>query len=68
MLERVQVAFGYISPDLVGEVFWACVHIMQWVCSITGLSYEALNIWLFVIIQPTLTIMFAMLWLRARRN
>ncbi len=68
MVERIQSAFGYISPEIVNDIFWACVHIMQWVCSITGISYEALNIWLFIIIQPTLIVMFAMLWLHARRN
>ena len=68
MVERIQSAFGYISPEIVNDIFWASVHIMQWVCSITGISYEALNIWLFIIIQPTLIVMFAMLWLHVRRN
>ena len=68
MLERIKSAFGYVSPETVTDVFWACVHIMQWVCSVTGLSYEALNIWLFIIIQPTLIVIFFGLWLHARRH
>ena len=68
MLERIQSAFDFVSLGSVNDVFWACVHILQWACSITGISYEALNIWLFIIIQPTLIVMFAMFWLHARRN
>ncbi|MBM08181.1 MAG: hypothetical protein CMF69_01175 [Magnetovibrio sp.] len=68
MVERIQSAFDYVPPDIVNDVFWACVYILQWACSITGISYEALNIWLFIIIQPALIAIFAMLWLHERRN
>lgn len=65
MIERVQSAFSWVPENIVNDVFWACVHIMQFVCKHTGISYEALNIWLFVIIQPALILLFAILWFRA---
>ena len=66
MLDRVQSAFDWLPKDLVNDAFWACVHIMQWMCGVTGISYEALNIWLFVIIQPALILLFAGLWIKSR--
>ena len=68
MNERVQAAFSWLPEDVVGEVFWACVHIMHFICRITGISYEALNIWLFIIIQPALILLFFVLWLQARKK
>ena len=68
MIERVQSAFSWLPEDIVGEVFWACVYIMRFICRITGISYEALNIWLFVIIQPALVLLFFVLWFRAERS
>ena len=64
MLDRVQSAFDWLPQDLVNHAFWACVHIMQWMCSVTGISYEALNIWLLIIIQPAFILAFFLLLLR----
>lgn len=66
MQERVQQAFDWLPKDFVNDVFWACVHIMQWMCSVTGISYEALNIWLFIIIQPALIVLFAVLYFKQK--
>ena len=66
ILERVQSAFDWIPSDIVSDVFSACVQFMYFVCGLTGISYEALNIWLFIIIQPALILTFLLLWLRER--
>ena len=43
-------------------IFWVCVDILIYMGSVTGLSYEFINILLFVIIQPFLIILFYSLW------
>jgi hypothetical protein len=49
-------------------IFWGCIDILNYICSITGLSYELLNILVFVIGQPVLILMFYMLWRFERRR
>ena len=66
ILERVQNAFDWAPKDIVNDLFVACVKFMYFVCGVTGISYEALNIWLFIIIQPALILAFFSLWLRER--
>ena len=68
MIEQVQAAFDWLPTYLVNSLFWLCVEIMQWLCALTGISYAALNIWLFVIIQPTMIIVLFVLWIRARKS
>ena len=66
ILSRVQDAFDWLPSGLVDQIFMACVQFMYFVCGVTGISYEALNIWLFIIIQPALILIFFLLWLRER--
>ena len=66
ILSRVQNSYEWIPADIVSEVFTACVQFMYFVCGLTGISYEALNIWLFIIIQPALILAFFLLWLKER--
>lgn len=33
-----------------------CVRLLYWVAEIIGITYEEINVWLFVIIGPTLLI------------
>ena len=68
ILERVQNAFEWVPKDIVSEIFVACVKFMYFVCGLTGISYEALNIWLFIIIQPALIFLFCLLWVRERSS
>jgi len=39
-----------------------CIQFLRDFASITGLSYEEINVWLFIIIQPGLIILFFVLW------
>ena len=43
-------------------IFWGCIDILNYICGVTGLSYELLNILVFVIGQPALILMFYILW------
>jgi uncharacterized membrane protein YkgB len=37
------------------ELFQICVDILRWIAGVTGITYEAANIWIFVIAHPLLT-------------
>jgi hypothetical protein len=50
------------------ELFDWCVSFLIWAAPQVGMTYQEINIWLFVIIQPGLIVLFAYLWLRARRS
>jgi hypothetical protein len=51
-----------MTEEQINNIFWVCVDLLHYVCSLTGLSYEFINILLFVIIQPMLILMFYTLW------
>ena len=62
------MAFDWLPEDIINDLFWLCVNVMRFICENTGISYEALNIWLFVVIQPALILLFSLLWLNERKR
>lgn len=44
-------------------IFWICVKIMQVVSQLFGLTYQQLNVILFVFLHPAITIY---LWMKCR--
>tara|TARA_R100000700_G_C3058011_1_gene74093 strand:+ start:295 stop:489 length:195 start_codon:yes stop_codon:yes gene_type:complete len=50
------------------ELFNLCVELLRWAASLVGMTYQEINIWLFVVIQPGLIVLFAMLWLKERQK
>ncbi len=50
------------------ELFDICVTIIQTLADVCGISYEAMNIWLFVIIHPILTLILAIMAINYRRR
>lgn len=46
--------------------FWLCVDAIVWLEAMTGISYEAWNLILFVFLQPLLILLFFCLWIHAR--
>jgi hypothetical protein len=45
------------------KIFWICVEIMHRMSDALGITYQQLNVWLFVIIHPALTvILFIKYW------
>ena len=38
--------------ELFNQVFYWCVHILQVYAAKLGMTYEELNVWLFVIVYP----------------
>ncbi len=53
-----------LKEDLTFKWFDICVEILMDWSRATGMSYEEINIWLFVIIQPLLIIVFMIAWMR----
>ena len=49
--------------DLIDKFFWVCVDILRYAEDVTGYSYELINVAIFVVLQPLLIVMFALLWI-----
>ena len=65
---RALKTMGGSGIDWIDAIFRYCVVLLVDVAKVFGISYEALNIWVFIIIQP-LIIVFLFLWmLRLRRK
>ena len=52
---------------MINDFFNWCVVVIDLLGEITGMGYELTNIVLFVVLQPTLIILFYFLW-RKERN
>jgi hypothetical protein len=52
--------------DFINYWFLYCVDVIYWMEAVSGISYEAWNLILFVVLQPLLILIFMVLWLHAR--
>ena len=52
----------------VDTIFKICVYILVDLADLIGISYEAINILIFVIIQPLLIIIFFVLWRKEKKK
>ena len=50
------------------EFFFWCVHVLEVIGDFTGWGYYAANIYIFVILQPALILLFFILWRRERNK
>ena len=65
---RALKTVGGSGVNWIDAIFRYCVVLLVNVAKVLGISYEEINIWVFVIIQP-LIIVFLFLWvLRLRRK
>ena len=60
-------SMGESGVGWVDTIFKICVYILVDLADLIGISYEAINIWIFVILQPLLIIIFFILW-RKEKN
>ena len=51
-----------MTEEQIDYIFRKCIDILNYICSVTGMSYELLNILVFVIGQPALILLFYTLW------
>ena len=47
---------------MIDEFFLFCVFVIEVIGEVTGMGYELTNIVIFVILQPTLILLFFILW------
>ena len=69
-MDKYTQAFNSMGESGIGwvdTIFRVCVYILVDLSEIMGISYEAINIWIFVIIQPLLILIFFILW-RKEKN
>ena len=48
-------------------IFWVCVKLMQVMSNLLGISYQQLNVLLFVIIHPAITILLFLKYKKYKR-
>lgn len=48
----------------IDALFNLCVDILLWLADLVGVSYNAINIWIFCIIWPTVTIVLIVIVIR----
>ena len=53
---------------MISEFFNLCVLVLKIMAKYTGMSYELINILIFVILQPLLILFFFYLWRRERHK
>ena len=54
--QRALTTMGASGNDLIDYVFKLCVVLLVDLANWLGMSYEELNVWLFVIIMPTILV------------
>ena len=59
---------GNSGFELIDFVFKICVIVLVDLAELLGLSYEALNIIIFIIVQPALIVFFFILWRVEKRK
>ncbi len=53
---------------MINDFFNWCVFVLEVIGDFTGMGYELANIVIFVIIQPSLILLFYLLWRREKRK
>ena len=53
---------------MINDFFNWCVFVLEVIGDVTGMGYELANIVIFVIIQPSLILLFYILWRREKRK
>ena len=56
--------------NFIDRVFWWCVDLLHVWGDLTGLGYNLINILIFILLQPSLIVLFFTLWIfeRVRRR
>lgn len=51
---------------MINYIFWTGVEILKDTAQLLGMTYQELNVYVFVIGHPIITLLFIFLWLKAR--
>ena len=61
-------SMGNSGFELIDFIFKVCVIFLVNLANLIGISYEAINIIIFVFLQPALILLFFILWRKERRK
>ena len=61
-------SMGNSGFELIDFVFKVCVIVLVDLANLIGISYEAINIIIFVFLQPALILLFFIFWRKERRK
>ena len=61
-------SMGNSGLELIDFIFKVCVIGLVDLANLIGISYEAVNIIIFVFLQPALILLFFILWRKERRK
>ena len=61
-------SMGNTGFEIIDFIFKLCVIILVDMANVLGISYEAINIIIFVLLQPGLILLFFILWRRERKK
>ena len=61
-------SMGNSGFELIDFVFKVCVILLVDLSNLVGISYEAINIIIFIFLQPALILLFFILWRKERRK
>jgi hypothetical protein len=50
------------------KLFWICVDFLEDASKFLGITYEELNIWVFIVIHPAITFVLFTLWRREKEK
>ena len=62
------ISMGNSGFELIDFIFKVCVIVLVDLANLVGISYEAINIIIFVLLQPALILLFFILWRKERRK
>ena len=61
-------SMGNSGFELIDFIFKVCVIVLVDLANLIGISYEAINLIIFVFLQPALILLFFILWRKERRK
>ncbi len=61
-------SMGNSGFELIDFIFKVCVIVLVDLANLIGISYEAINIVIFVFLQPALILLFFVLWRKERKK
>jgi hypothetical protein len=53
---------------MIDNIFDLCVQLLVWLADLLGITYKAVNVWIFVIIWPIFTLGLIWIVIRQRRR
>ena len=61
-------SMGSSGFEIIDFIFKICVIVLVDLANFLGISYEAINIIIFALLQPGLILLFLTLWIRERKK